>query len=155
MKIAIAQLNFHIGDFEGNLAKMLQAVAEAKARKTDIICFTELAVCGYMPLDFLEFDDFIVKAQASVERLAQEAQGIAIVVGAPTRNPVIEGKDLYNSAYFLADGQIQHVQHKTLLPTYDVFDEYRYFEPASEHQVVEYQGKRIAITICLSLKARN
>ncbi len=148
MKIAIAQLNFHIGDFEGNLAKMLQAVAEAKARKTDIICFTELAVCGYMPLDFLEFDDFIVKAQASVERLAQEAQGIAIVVGAPTRNPVIEGKDLYNSAYFLADGQIQHVQHKTLLPTYDVFDEYRYFEPASEHQVVEYQGKRIAITIC-------
>lgn len=148
MKIAIAQLNFHIGDFEGNLAKMLQAVAEAKMQQTDIICFTELAVCGYMPFDFLEFDDFIVKAQASVERLAQEAQGIAIVVGAPTRNPVIEGKDLYNSAYFLADGQIQHVQHKTLLPTYDIFDEYRYFEPASEHHVVEYQGKRIAITIC-------
>lgn len=148
MKIAIAQLNLHIGDFEGNLAKMLQAIAEAKAHQTDLICFTELSVCAYMPFDFLEFDDFIEKAQASVQRLAQEAQGIAIVVGAPTRNPKLQGKDLYNSAYFLADGVIKHVQHKTLLPTYDIFDEYRYFQPASEHHVVEYQDKRIAITIC-------
>lgn len=148
MKIAIAQLNFHIGDFEGNLAKMLDAIAQAKAQQTDLICFTELSVCAYMPFDFLEFDDFIEKAQASVQRLAQEAQGIAIVVGAPTRNPKLQGKDLYNSAYFLADGVIKYVQHKTLLPTYDIFDEYRYFQPASEHHVVEYQGKRIAITIC-------
>ncbi len=148
MKVAIAQLDFHIGDFEGNLHKMLKATAEAKAQQTDLICFTELAVCGYPPQDFLEFEDFIEKAHASVERLAQEAQGIAIVVGAPSRNPKIEGKNLYNSAYFLADGVIKHVQHKTLLPTYDIFDEYRYFEPAKEHHIVTYQNKKIAITIC-------
>jgi NAD+ synthase (glutamine-hydrolysing) len=148
MKIAIAQINFHIGDFEGNLEKMLHAVAEAKTEQADLICFTELSVCAYMPFDFLEFDDFIEKAQASVQRLAQEANGIAIIVGAPTKNPRVEGKDLYNSAYFLADGVIKHVQHKTLLPTYDIFDEYRYFEPATEHNIVAYQGKRIAITIC-------
>ena len=131
MKIAIAQLNFHIGNFEGNLQKMLQAVAEAKAQQADLICFSELATVGYPPRDFLEFEDFIELAEATVERLAEAAQGIAIVVGSPTKNPVIEGKDHYNSAFFLADGKVQQVQHKTLLPTYDIFDEYRYFEPAS------------------------
>ncbi|MFT4758394.1 MAG: NAD+ synthase (glutamine-hydrolyzing) [Paraglaciecola sp.] len=148
MKIALAQLNFIIGDFTGNLGKMLTAVAEAKVQKADIICFSELTTCGYPPRDFLEFDDFIKKAEDTVKKLAKVAKGIAIVVGSPSKNPVIEGKDLYNSAYFLADGKIQQVQHKTLLPTYDVFDEYRYFEPANEHQIVEYKGKRIALTVC-------
>ncbi len=148
MKIAIAQLNFHIGNFTGNVDKMLAAVAEAKQQGADLVCFSELATCGYPPRDFLEFDDFIRQAEAAVDRLAQAAQGIAIVVGSPSRNPVIEGKDLYNSAFFLADGKIQQVQHKTLLPTYDIFDEYRYFEPAHEFKVVEYQGKRIALTVC-------
>ncbi len=148
MKIAIAQLNFHIGNFEGNLQKMLQAVAEAKAQQADLICFSELATVGYPPRDFLEFEDFIELAEATVERLAEAAQGIAIVVGSPTKNPVIEGKDHYNSAFFLADGKVQQVQHKTLLPTYDIFDEYRYFEPASEWKVVEFKGKRIALTVC-------
>jgi NAD+ synthase (glutamine-hydrolysing) len=148
MRIALAQLNFIIGDFTGNLEKMLTAVAEAKSQKADIICFSELTTCGYPPRDFLEFDDFIKKADNTVKKLAKVAKGIAIVVGSPSKNPVIEGKDLYNSAYFLADGKIQNVQHKTLLPTYDVFDEYRYFEPATEHQIVEYKGKRIALTVC-------
>ncbi|MCB0703996.1 MAG: NAD+ synthase [Saprospiraceae bacterium] len=148
MKIAIAQLNFHIGNFEGNLQQMLRSVEEAKTKKADLICFSELSTCGYPPRDFLEFDDFIKLAEATVQKLADVAHGIAIVVGSPSRNPVPEGKDLYNSAFFLADGTIQHVQHKALLPTYDVFDEYRYFEPASEFQVVEYQGKRIALTVC-------
>ncbi len=151
MKIAVAQLNFHIGNFEGNLGKMLEAVAEAKSQGADIVVFSELATCGYPPRDFLEFDDFIHLAEDTVERLAAAAQGIAIVVGSPSKNPVIEGKDLYNSCYFLADGRIQHVQHKTLLPTYDVFDEYRYFEPASEWKVFEFKGKRIALTICEDL----
>ena len=148
MKISIAQLNFLIGDFEGNTEKILTAVKEAKADKADIICFPELSICGYPPRDFLEFDDFIKQAEKSIKKIAKAAKGIAIVVGAPTKNPVIEGKDLYNSAVFMANGKVQHVQHKTLLPTYDIFDEYRYFEPASEWNVVEYKGKKIAITVC-------
>lgn len=148
MKIAIAQLNFHIGNFDGNVDKMLQAVGTAKEQDADIVCFSELATCGYPPRDFLEFDDFIDQAEQAVQRLAEAAQDIAIVVGSPSRNPVIEGKDLYNSAFFLADGKIQQVQHKALLPTYDIFDEYRYFEPASEFKVVEYKGQKIALTIC-------
>ena len=148
MKISIAQLNFLIGDFDGNTEKILAAVKEAKADKADIICFPELSICGYPPRDFLEFDDFIKQAEKSIKKIAKSAKGIAVVVGAPVKNPVAEGKDLYNSAVFMADGKVQHVQHKTLLPTYDIFDEYRYFEPASEWNVVEYKGKKIAITVC-------
>ena len=148
MKVALAQLNYHIGAFEKNLEKMLRAIEEARAAGADIICFAELAVCGYPPRDFLEFEDFIRRSEQSVQHLAKAAKDIAIVVGAPSRNPVVEGKDLYNSAWFLADGKVLQVQHKTLLPTYDIFDEYRYFEPATEHRVVEYKGYRIALTIC-------
>ncbi len=151
MKIAIAQFNYIIGDFEGNLAKMLAAVDDAKARGADIICFSELATVGYPPRDFLEFEDFIELAEDAVNRLAAAARGIAIVVGSPSKNPVVEGKDLYNSVYFLEDGAVKYVQHKTLLPTYDIFDEYRYFEPATEWGVVEFQGKRIALTVCEDL----
>jgi len=148
MKIAIAQLNFHIGNFEANTAKMLEAVEKVKKQGADLICFSELSTCGYPPRDFLEFDDFIQLANDSVDQLRKAADGIAIVVGSPTTNPVPEGKDLFNSAIFLADQKIQAVQHKTLLPTYDVFDEYRYFESTTDHQVVDYMGKKIALTVC-------
>ena len=148
MKIALAQLNFHIGNFSGNLEKMLAAVETAKQQGADLVCFSELATVGYPPRDFLEFDDFINQAEKSIAQLAEASREIAIVVGSPSRNPVIEGKDLYNSAYFLWEGKVKQVQHKTLLPTYDIFDEYRYFEPATEWQVVEFKGKRIALTVC-------
>ncbi|MBK8721701.1 MAG: NAD+ synthase [Saprospiraceae bacterium] len=148
MKIAIAQLNYHIGNFEGNLEKMKSSVAKAKLQRADIVCFGELATCGYPPRDFLEFDDFICLCEKSIESLTEMADGIAIVVGSPTRNPEKEGKDLYNSAYFLANKQVLHVQHKALLPTYDIFDEYRYFEPATEFKVLDYKGQRIALSIC-------
>ncbi len=148
MKIALAQINYHIGNFEGNLQKMLSAVESAKLQGADLICFGELAVCGYPPRDFLEFDDFIRKCDASVEALRQASAGIGIVAGSPSRNPVKAGKDLYNSAYFLFDGQIIGIQHKTLLPTYDIFDEYRYFEPATEFRTVAFKGKKIALSIC-------
>lgn len=148
MKIAIAQLNYHIGHFEGNLKRMLQAVETAKDQGADIVAFGELAVTGYPPRDFLEFKDFIAQSEHCVQELAKVTQDIAIVVGAPSHNPVPEGKDLYNSACFLADGKILHRAHKALLPTYDIFDEYRYFEPAHEFKVVEYKGKRIALTVC-------
>ena len=148
MRIALAQIDYHIGNFEGNLAKMLAAVASAKDQGADLICFGELAVCGYPPRDFLEFDDFVQRSQASVEALLQVSHGIGIVVGAPTRNPVSAGKDLYNSAYFLSEGKVIGVQHKALLPTYDIFDEYRYFEPATSFQTISFRGKKIALSIC-------
>ncbi len=148
MRIALAQLNYHIGNFEGNLQKMLDAVASAKEQGADLIVFGELSVCGYPPRDFLEFDDFIRKCTASIEALREASRGIAIVAGAPTRNPVAEGKDLYNSCYFLYDGQVVGVQHKCLLPTYDIFDEYRYFEPATEFHTVAFKGKRVALSVC-------
>jgi NAD+ synthase (glutamine-hydrolysing) len=151
MKIAIAQLNYIIGDFEGNTTKMLNAIQIAKKQGADIVAFSELATCGYPPRDFLEFNDFINRAEKSIDELKKASQNIAIVVGSPTINPVIEGKDLYNSVYFLYEGEEKFKQHKTLLPTYDIFDEYRYFEPASEWGIVEFKGKKIALNICEDL----
>jgi NAD+ synthase (glutamine-hydrolysing) len=148
MNIALAQINVHGGNFAANLAKMLEYTAKAKAQGADIVVFPELATVGYPPRDFLEFDDFVDQAEAVVHKLAEAAEGIAIIVGSISRNPVVEGKDLYNSVYFLADGRIQKVQHKTLLPTYDIFDEYRYVEPAHEWGVVRYQNKTIAMVVC-------
>jgi NAD+ synthase (glutamine-hydrolysing) len=148
MKIAIAQINCHIGNFDGNLEKMKGLVTKAKALKADMVIFPEMATCGYPARDFLEFDDFIKKSYASVEALAAEAKGIAICVGSPARNPRVEGKDLFNAAFFLNEGKIEFVQHKTLLPTYDIFDEYRYFEPADEWKTFTFKGKRIAMVIC-------
>ncbi|WP_116107328.1 NAD+ synthase [Lewinella sp. IMCC34191] len=148
MNIALAQINVHVGNFDANLKKMLDYTERAKRQGADIVVFPELATVGYPPRDFLEFDDFIDQANLVIEQLAKAADGIAIVVGSPTKNPVPEGKDLYNSAYFLANGRIQQVQHKTLLPTYDIFDEYRYFEPAAEWNVVRYQDKTIAMIVC-------
>ncbi|MGB3799801.1 MAG: NAD+ synthase [Lewinella sp.] len=148
MNIALAQINVHVGNFDANLQKMLAYTERAKQQGADIVVFPELATVGYPPRDFLEFDDFIDQANLVIEQLAKAADGIAIIVGSPTKNPVVEGKDLYNSAYFLANGRIQQVQHKTLLPTYDIFDEYRYFEPAAEWNVVRYQDKTIAMIVC-------
>ena len=151
MKIAIAQLNFHIGNFEGNLQKMLKATAEAKSKSADIVVFGELATCGYPPRDFVEFKDFIRLSEESVDQLRQASEGIGIIVGSPTINPELQGKDHHNSAYFLYSGETILLQHKTLLPTYDVFDEYRYFEPSKKHHTVMFKGKRIALTICEDL----
>jgi NAD+ synthase (glutamine-hydrolysing) len=151
MKIAIAQLNYHIGNFDGNLQKMLKATAEAQSKGADVVVFGELSTCGYPPRDFLEFRDFIRLANESIDRLREASQDIGIIVGSPSINPVVEGKDLHNSVYFLYQKEIIHVQHKTLLPTYDVFDEYRYFEPSKKHSTVMFKGKRIALTVCEDL----
>ncbi|MCX6281381.1 MAG: NAD+ synthase [Bacteroidetes bacterium] len=152
MKIALAQLNYRIGDFDKNVAGILEGIARAKAGGADLVVFAELSVCGYPPRDFLEFDDFIEKCYKGILRIAEECTGIAAIVGSPSVNPADKGKPLYNSAYFLADGRIQSLSHKTLLPNYDVFDEYRYFEPNRlPYEIVEYQGSRIAVTICEDL----
>ncbi len=148
MKITIAQLDYHIGNFEGNIHKMISAIDVAKKEKSDLICFSELSTCGYPPRDFLEFEDFIKMAEDSIETLLLHSHHLGIIVGSPVRNPNIEGKDLYNAALFLHDGKIVFIQPKTLLPTYDIFDENRYFEEASSHGICEYKGKKIAITVC-------
>lgn len=148
MKIALAQLNYHIGNFEGNFAKMQDAVLKAKQEKADLICFSELASCGYPPRDFLEFRDFIRQSMDLINKLFELSSDIAILVGAPTVNPEIEGKDLFNSAFFLYDKKVQSITHKALLPNYDIFDEYRYFEPNRKFELQLFKGKKIAITIC-------
>lgn len=148
MKIAIAQLNYHIGNFEGNVSKMLDAVKWAEEQKADLVVFSELATCGYPPRDFLEFDDFVKLCDDAIVKLTAASDSIGIIVGSPCRNPVIEGKDLYNSVYLLHEGEVKFIQHKTLLPTYDVFDEYRYFEPSTDWRTVMFKGVRLALTVC-------
>ena len=148
MKIALAQQNYHIGNFESNKAKILGAIKEAKLAGADLILFTELCVCGYPPRDFLEFEDFINKCYETIDILKNAADTIAVVVGSPQRNPRVFGKDLFNAAWFLYEKEIKAVVQKTCLPTYDVFDEYRYFEPGYEWKVVEFKGKKLALTIC-------
>ena len=148
MKIFLAQQNYHIGNFESNSQKIIAAIEAAKKQGGDIIIFSELSVCGYPPRDFLEFDDFIDHCNACIELIKHHADSIAVIVGAPDRNKVKEGKDLFNAAYFLYNQKVIGIAHKTLLPTYDVFDEYRYFEPAFEWNVIEFKGKKIALTIC-------
>lgn len=148
MRIALAQQNYHIGNFEENTRKIIEAVNEAKKLGADIVMFSELCVCGYPPRDFLEFEDFVEKCYKAIDNIKQETAEIAVIVGAPDRNPIKEGKDLFNAAYFLYKKEIQAVAHKTCLPNYDVFDEYRYFEPAYNWNIIEFKGKRIALTIC-------
>ncbi len=148
MKIALAQQNYHVGNFEGNTAKIISAIKEAKSLGADLVLFSELCICGYPPRDFLEFDDFIQRCNKAIDEIKQYADTIAVLVGAPEHNPIKEGKDLFNAAYFLYEKEVQGTVHKTLLPTYDVFDEYRYFEPAYGWSVINFKGKKLAVTIC-------
>ena len=151
MKTALAQINYHIGNFEENISKIKQQIQKAKQEQAELIVFAELAISGYPPRDFLEFDDFIHRCTLGIENIAKECHGIAAIIGAPSVNTEKKGKPLYNSAYFLAVGKIMAVRHKTLLPTYDIFDEYRYFEPNRNFELIEYKGKKIALTICEDL----
>jgi len=151
MKIALAQLNYHIGHFSSNEEKIINAIAQAKAQQVDIIVFAELAISGYPPRDFLEFDDFIDKCYAATESIAKHCQDIGAIVGLPTRNTTGKGKPLHNSAAFLSQGKIQEIKHKSLLPNYDIFDEYRYFEPNQSFSCLNYKGQKIALTICEDL----
>ena len=148
MKIVLAQQNYHIGNFELNTQKIITAIREAKAAGADLILFSEMCVCGYPARDFVEFNNFITQCEASVDRIRQEADTIGVLIGGPSRNPSKLGKDLFNAAFFLYEQKIVAEIHKTLLPTYDVFDEYRYFEPSADWNVVPFKGKKLAITIC-------
>ena len=148
MKIFIAQQNYHIGNFESNTKRIIDAIEEAKKQGGDLIVFSEMSVCGYPARDFVEFNDFIDKCYQSIDTIRQHADTIGVLIGSPARNPNREGKDLFNAAFFLYENKIQAEIHKTLLPTYDVFDEYRYFEPAYDWKVIDFKGKKLAVTIC-------
>ncbi|MGH2563500.1 MAG: nitrilase-related carbon-nitrogen hydrolase, partial [Ginsengibacter sp.] len=148
MKIILAQQNYHIGNFESNTHKIIEAIKSAKNKKAELIVFSEMCICGYPARDFLDFNDFIDKCYKSIDIIKEHADDIAVVVGAPNRNPVREGKDLFNAAFFLYEKEIKSIAHKTCLPNYDVFDEYRYFEPAYNWDVIEFKGRKIALTIC-------
>ena len=151
MKIALAQLNYHIGNFEANTHKIIDAIAQARQQGADLVVFAELSVCGYPPRDLLELDSFMEQCEVAAQQIAEASKGIACIVGLPTRNPEIKGKDLYNSAYFMEDGKIKAQINKALLPNYDVFDEYRYFEPSVSTSCIDFKGHKIALTICEDL----
>jgi NAD+ synthase (glutamine-hydrolysing) len=148
MKIALAQQNYHIGNFEQNARKIIDGIKWAKEQGADLAVFSELCVCGYPPRDFLEFNDFINKSYAAVNAIREHADTIGVLIGGPARNPRREGKDLFNAVFLLYEKEIKAEIHKTLLPNYDVFDEYRYFEPAFDWHVLEFRGKKLAVTIC-------
>ena len=148
MKICIAQQNYHIGNFEQNTDKMLCAIEEAKKQGADLILFRDMSVCGYTARDFVEFNDFIHQCYQQIDIIKEAADTIGVLIGSPARNPHKKGKDLFNAAFFLYEKKVIAEIHKTLLPTYDVFDENRYFEPADDWKVVSFKGKKLAVTIC-------
>jgi len=151
MKISVAQLNYHIGNFARNKDLICNAIKKAKANGSDLIIFSELCIPGYPPLDLLDRFEFIEKCEHTVSEIAKECTGIAAIVGSPTINKNPEGKKLFNSALLLSEGKAIFSVNKALLPTYDIFDEYRYFEPENKFSVFEFKGLRLAITICEDL----
>jgi NAD+ synthase (glutamine-hydrolysing) len=151
MKVTIAQLNYHIGNFDKNKELICNAINKAKSEGSDLVVFSELCVPGYPPLDLLDRLDFIEKCGSTVIEIAKECTGIAAIVGSPTLNKKPEGKKLFNSALVLCEGKIIFSANKALLPTYDIFDEYRYFEPENRFSVFSFKGKKLAITICEDL----
>lgn len=151
MKISVSQLNYHIGNFSKNKDQICQAIRNARSDGADLIVFSELCVPGYPPLDLLDRFDFIEKCNLTVKEIAAECTGIAAIVGSPTLNNNSEGKKLFNSALVLSEGKIIFSTNKALLPTYDIFDEYRYFEPETSFSVFSFKGIKLAITICEDL----
>ena len=151
MKIAIAQLNYHIGNFSLNTAKIIDCIRKSKAAGADMVVFSELSVTGYYPHDLLERKEFVEQSYKAIEQIAACCTGIAAIVGGPSINPEPRGKKLFNSAFFMYNGAVQQIVNKSLLPTYDIFDEYRHFEPNKHFSVFDFCGKKLAITICEDL----
>ncbi len=151
MKIALAQINPTVGDFDGNTQKIIQFALDAARNGADLVLFPELAVCGYPPADLLEKPSFLARAQESAHEIAQAAtgdNGLTVVCGSVTPCSGNSGKHVANAALVLQHGTIAFQQNKRLLPFYDVFDEQRYFEPAERQSVLTIGGDRVALTIC-------
>ena len=148
MKIALGQINPTIGDFTGNAKKIVESARQALALGAEMVLFPELAVCGYPPRDLLEKPAFVERSQQSVQEIARAVPGITIVCGFVSPAKVETGKSVRNSAAVLREGAVQFIQSKMLLPTYDVFDEVRYFDPAESQKLFPLCGKQFAVTIC-------
>jgi NAD+ synthase/NAD+ synthase (glutamine-hydrolysing) len=148
VKIALGQINPTIGDFTGNLKKIIESARQAHVQGAEMVLFPELAVCGYPPRDLLEKPDFIARNQQVVDEIARAVPQITVVCGFVSPAKVETGKSVMNSAAVLRDGAVQFVQSKMLLPTYDVFDELRYFDPARSQRLFPASGRQFAVTIC-------
>jgi NAD+ synthase (glutamine-hydrolysing) len=151
VKIALAQINPTVGDFTGNIRRIVEYSARAVELNADLVVFPELSVCGYPPADFLEKRDFVLRAEAAVEEIAAwtaEEGRPAVLCGSVMRTGSAVGKQVRNVAVLLAGGKVSFVQQKMLLPFYDVFDEQRYFEPAAKQALTAVDGQELAITVC-------
>ena len=152
MRIALAQINPTVGDFAGNSALILERLAEARAQRAELVVFPELCLCGYPPMDLLDHGSFVAENLKALRRIQRAMPAdLGAVIGYVDRNPRGTGKRLLNAAGLLAGGRLLHTQAKTLLPTYDVFDEARYFEPAAARRTVEFGGERLGLAICEDL----
>lgn len=149
MKVLLAQQNYHIGNISYNTSKIIAAIEHAQSVNASLVVFSELAVCGYPPKDLLEHEHFIESCNKALLEIAHHTKHIHVLVGAPHQlSNSANQKRLFNSAYHLHNGAIQQIIHKTLLPTYDIFDEARYFETATENKCITIEGVKFAITIC-------
>jgi NAD+ synthase/NAD+ synthase (glutamine-hydrolysing) len=148
VKIALGQINPTVGDFSGNAAKIVEFSLRALAAGAGLILFPELSVCGYPPRDLVERPSFVARNRESVEHIAAETRGIAVICGLVTPADSDTGKTAMNSAAWLMDGKVAFIQSKMLLPTYDVFDEMRNFAPARKQELYSFCGNRMALTIC-------
>jgi NAD+ synthase (glutamine-hydrolysing) len=148
VKIALGQINPTVGDFSGNAAKIIDFSRRAQAAGAGMILFPELSVCGYPPRDLVERSSFVARNRETVEHIARETSGIAVICGLVTPAHSDTGKAALNSAALLIDGKVAFVQSKMLLPTYDVFDEMRNFAPAKSQELFSFCGNRMALTIC-------
>ncbi len=147
MKIALGQINPTVGDFSGNAARIIDFSRRAQTAGAGLILFPELSVCGYPPRDLVERASFVAHNRETVERIAAETRGIAVICGLVTAAQADTGKSAMNSAALLRDGRVAFLQSKMLLPTYDVFDEMRNFAPAESQALLPFCGKQMALTI--------
>jgi NAD+ synthase (glutamine-hydrolysing) len=148
VKIALGQINPTVGDFSGNASKIVEFSRRARTAGAGLILFPELSVCGYPPRDLVERPSFVSRNRETVERIAVETAGIAVICGLVTPAHTDTGKAVMNSAAWLRDGKVEFIQSKMLLPTYDVFDEMRNFAPAKSQELFSFCGNRMALTIC-------
>ncbi len=151
MKLTIAQLNYKVADIKGNSKLIIDAINKAKQDKSELVIFSELSVCGYTPYDLLEKSSFIDSCLQAVSEIATHCVGITAIVGCPTFNNDDKGKKLYNSALVLQNGKCVKTVNKTLLPDYDIFDEYRFFERNKTFETIKIGNENIALTICEDL----
>lgn len=151
MRVLVAQVNPTVGDLDGNVAKVLAAIAVGRKKRADIILLPELVLSGYPPGDFLLLPHFIDAVERALNEVIAASHGIALIVGLPRRNSSSGGKGLFNSAALIENGSLLGFQDKMLLPTYDVFDERRYFEPAKQASLWQIAGRHVGVTLCEDL----